>query len=70
MLRTGIRWEMLPLEMACGSGITCRRRLRDWQQAGVWDELHREVLHRLRAAARINWAWACMDSTSIAAKRG
>ena len=27
-------WEMLPQEMGCGSGMTCWRRLRDWQQAG------------------------------------
>ena len=40
VLRTGIQWEMLPLEMGCGSGITCWRRLRDWQEAGVWDALH------------------------------
>ena len=36
VLRIGIQWEMLPLEMGCGSGITCWRRLRDWQEAGVW----------------------------------
>ena len=29
VLRTGIPWEMLPQEMACGSGVTCWRRLRD-----------------------------------------
>ena len=36
VLKTGIQWEDLPLEMGCGSGITCWRRLRDWQRAGVW----------------------------------
>ena len=70
VLRTGIQWEMLPLEMGCGSGITCWRRLRDWQAAGVWDRLHRELLRRLRAADRINWSRACIDSASLAAKRG
>ena len=70
VLRTGIPWEMLPLEMGCGSDVTCWRRLRDWQKAGVWDRLHRELLHRLRQADRIDWSRACMDSTSIAAKRG
>ena len=30
---------MLPQEMGCGSGMACRRRLRDWQEAGVWDSL-------------------------------
>jgi hypothetical protein len=23
-----------------GSGMTCRRRLRDWHEAGVWQQLH------------------------------
>ena len=31
VLKTGIPWEYLPLEMGCGSGMTCWRRLRDWQ---------------------------------------
>ena len=33
--------------MGCGSGMTCWRRLRDWQRAGVWERLHRVLLHRL-----------------------
>ncbi len=70
VLRTGIPWEMLPAEMGCGSGVTCWRRLRDWQAAGVWDRLHRELLRQLRDADRIDWSRACMDSSSIAAKKG
>jgi transposase len=31
VLRSGILWEMLPQELGCGSGMTCWRRLRDWQ---------------------------------------
>ncbi|MFC7557688.1 IS5 family transposase [Pseudoroseomonas wenyumeiae] len=70
VLRSGIPWEMLPREMGCGSGVTCWRRLRDWQQTGVWDRLHRELLRRLRQADRIDWTRACVDSASIAAKKG
>jgi transposase len=70
VLRSGIRWEMLQQEMGCGSGVTCWRRLREWQKAGVWDRLYRELLRRLRRADRIDWSRACMDSASIAAKRG
>jgi transposase len=70
VLRSGIRWEMLPAELGCGSGVTCWRRLREWQQAGVWERLHRELLRRLRDADRIDWSRACVDSSSIAAKRG
>jgi transposase len=69
VLRTGIPWEMLPAEMGCGSGVTCWRRLREWQATGVWDRLHRELLRRLRDADRIDWSRACIDSSSIAAKR-
>jgi transposase len=29
VLRTGIPWEDLPQQMGFGSGMTCRRRLRD-----------------------------------------
>ncbi len=70
VLRTGIPWEMLPVEMGCGSGVTCWCRLRDWQAAEVWDRLHRELLRRLRDADRIDWSRACIDSLSIAAKKG
>ncbi len=70
VLRTGIGWEMLPLELGCGSGVTCWRRLRDWQQAGLWDRLHRELLNRLHETDRIDWSRACIDSASVAAKRG
>jgi len=35
VLRSGVPWEMLPQELGCGSGITCWRRLRDWQNAGT-----------------------------------
>ena len=70
VLRTGIPWEMLPAEMNCGSGVTCWRRLRDRQAAGVWERPHVELLRRLRDADRIDWSRACMDSSSTAAKKG
>jgi len=43
VLRTGIPWEYLPLELGCGSGMTCWRRLRDWQRRGVWGKLQRRL---------------------------
>ena len=70
VLKTGIPWEYLPVEMGCGSGVTCWRRLRDWQAAGLWDRLHRTLLDRLGEADRIDWARASLDSASIPAKRG
>jgi transposase len=35
VLKSGIPWEKLPKEMGCGSGVTCWRRLKEWQEAGV-----------------------------------
>jgi len=70
VLKTGIPWEYLPQKMGCGSGVTCWRRLRDWQDAGVWDRLHRTLLDRLGDGGRIDWDRASLDSTSVPAKRG
>lgn len=70
VLKSGIPWEMLPQELGCGSGMTCWRRLRDWQAAGVWDRLHRHLLDRLGDADQIDWSRAALDSASISAKRG
>jgi transposase len=70
VLKSGIPWEMLPQEMGCGSGVTCWRRLRDWQQAGVWEALHHALLDRLGEAGRIDWSRASLDSASVPAKGG
>ena len=70
VLKSGIPWEMLPQELGCGSGVTCWRRLRDWQEAGVWDRLHQTLLDRLGEEDRIDWSRASLDSASIPAKRG
>ena len=70
VLKSGIPWGMLPLELGCGSGVTCWRRLRDWQAAGVWHRLHLALLDRLGEADRIDWSRASLDSASIPAKRG
>jgi transposase len=70
VLKSGIQWELLPQEMGCGSGMTCWRRLRDWQAAGVWERLHHTLLDRLGEAGQIDWSRVCLDSASIPAKRG
>jgi transposase len=56
VLKTGISWELLPQELGCGSGMTCWRRLRDWNRAGVWERLHREMLQRLADRGQIDWS--------------
>jgi len=70
VLKSAIPWEMLPQEMGCGSGVTCWRRLREWQEAGVWQRLLGVLLDRLGEADRIDWSRASLDSASIPAKKG
>jgi transposase len=69
VLRTSLPWEYLPREMGC-SGMTCWRRLRDWQQAGVWERIRRVLLGELRAADQIDWSRAVVDSASLRALKG
>jgi transposase len=70
VLRSGIPWEMLPQEMGCGSGMTCWRRLRDWQEAGVWERLHQVLLDRLGEADQIDWSRVSLDTASVPAPGG
>src|SRR5258705_3499123 len=70
VLRSGIPWQMLPQELGCGSGMTCWRRLRDWQLAGVWDLIHFALLDWLARDDQIGWSRAVVDSCSIRAVYG
>jgi transposase len=70
VLQTGIPWEHLPQEMGCGSGMTCWRRLKEWQEQGVWQRLHEELLRRLQQAERIEWSRAVIDSSHVRAVGG
>lgn len=70
VLKSGISWELLPTELGCGSGMTCWRRLRDWQEAGVWEQLHLTLLQRLADAEKLDWSRASLDSASLPAKKG
>jgi len=70
VLKTGIPWEDLPQEMGCGSGMTCWRRLQEWQAAGVWQRLHEVLLAKLQAADQVDWSRAVVDSSFVRAVLG
>ena len=45
MARTSTPWRLLPArELGCGSPATCWRRLTEWANAGVFEQLHLQVL--------------------------
>jgi transposase len=71
VLRAGVPWRLLPAkELGCGSGVTCWRRLRDWQQAGVWEQLHHRLLDWLGDDAQVDWSRAAIDSVSVRCGEG
>jgi transposase len=71
VLRAGVPWRLLPAkELGCGSGVTCWRRLRDWQAAGVWEALHHRLLDWLGDDGQVDWSRAASDTVSVRARRG
>lgn len=70
VLKTGIPWAYLPQEMNCGSGVSCWRRLREWHEAGVWQQLHEALLAELRGQDKIDWERALVDSSFVRAVHG
>lgn len=70
VLHTGIQWEYLPKDLGFGWGMTCWRRLRDWNEAGVWQRLHEVLLAELNAVSRLDWSRRVVDSSHVRALKG
>jgi transposase len=70
VLRTGVPWQSLPLEMKCGSGSTCWRRFAEWTRLSVWSQLHTLLLSVLGKAGQVNLSRAVIDSASVRATLG
>ena len=68
VLKSGINWEVLPVEMGCGCGMTCWLRLDEWTQASVWTKLHELLLVDLEYAGKIDWFSAAIDSSHARAR--
>lgn len=64
VLKAGLRWEYLPRELGCGSGMSCWRCVHAWQQAGVWQRRGATLQH-LREYDQIQWERASVDSASV-----
>jgi transposase len=69
VLVTGCRWADVPLEMGC-SGRTAHRRLRAWEESGIWDRLHLHLLTLLRKAGQLDLHTAVIDSVQVRAFGG
>ena len=69
ILVTGNRWEDVPPEMGC-SGRTAHRRLRLWEELGIWDRLHADLLRLLRQADKLDPDLAIVDAVMVRAFGG
>ena len=68
VLRTGARWQDVPREYI--PGTTCWRRLKEWEEAGVWETLWRVILSALEGEQKLDWAQAFLDGSFVPAKKG
>jgi transposase len=68
VLRTGCRWQELPA--AYGAPVTAWRRLRTWQEQGVWQRIWQTLLASLDAQHRLDWSTAFLDGSFVPAKKG
>jgi transposase len=69
VLASGARWEDVPAELGC-SGRTAHRRLRAWEEAGIWDRLHADLLRLLRQADKLNADLVVIDGVCVRAFGG
>lgn len=69
VLATGNRWEDVPHELGC-SGRTAHRRLRAWEEAGIWDRLHADLLRLLRRADKLDTDVVIVDGVMVRAFGG
>jgi transposase len=68
ILRMGARWNDIPTPGT--SGVTCWRRLQQWEKAGVWVKAWRAYLGQLDQRGLLNWEEAFVDGSFAQAKRG
>ncbi len=68
VLRSGARWQDVPREY--GSPTTCWRRLKEWEESGVWETLWRVILSALEVEQKLDWAQAFLDGSFVPAKKG
>jgi transposase len=69
VLATGCRWEDVPPELGC-SGMAAHRYLRRWEELGVWDRLHADLLRLLRQAGKLDPDLVIVDAVILRAYGG
>ena len=68
VLWTGSPWGQMPEEYA--SPATCWRRLKRWQEQGIFQKLWKKFLSQLNKKDKIKWEECFIDGTFVQAKGG
>ena len=68
VLKTGIPWNDLPEEY--GDDVTAWRRLRDWDEKGVWKRIMDALVSRGYSMDVLDVDSLSVDSDTIPAKKG
>jgi transposase len=69
ILKTGARWRDLPKDFGVSSSV-CWKRLRLWEEQGVWLRLWRAFLGELDQQGKLDWDEVFLDGSFAAAKKG
>ena len=68
VLKTGARWKDLPAEFPSPS--TCWRRMNEWAESGVLEEIWASLLDQLDDQQVLDWDELFVDGTFSPAKKG
>ena len=68
VLRSGARWKDLPDRYP--SATTCWRRLKQWEEQGVWLKIWRKFLSELDEQGQLDWEETFADGSFASAKKG
>ncbi len=69
VLFSGLPWEAVPTELQV-SGVTCWRRLEEWQRSGVWQRLLSLLRAELEERQALDEVRLIVDSSIAPAKKG
>jgi len=68
LLRTGARWQDIPVDMPSGS--TCWRRLQEWASVGILQTIQAVLVEELGTLGLLDLEELLADATFIRAKKG
>ena len=70
VLKTGIGWKDLPTEAFGVSYKTCTRRIDEWTDQGIWQQIHELFLAKPRGADLLDWSRVLVDCSLVKAPLG